>query len=333
MAKEKAKIAVIILNWNQTDLTLACLKSVFQSRTDGQIEIEAIVVDNGSTDDSKKRLKEIQEKRNLFRQGRDEIEILRSKFPNFKVIFNKENLGFAGGNNVGIRYALKNKADFIFILNNDTEIKDNCILNLWKTFLEEEKIGLVSPKIYYAPGFEFHKKRYQKKDLGRVIWYAGGKIDWDNVLGRHLGVDEVDQGQYEKRKENEFATGCAFMAKRAVFEDVGLFDERFCLYLEDLDFSYRVAKAGFKLVFNPQAVVWHKNAGSSSAGSALQTYYFTRNRLLFAQKHAPLKLRLLIYRQALKKLRQGNKIEKEAVRDFFKRRFGLKEVDKIERND
>ncbi len=333
MVREKAKIAIIILNWNQTDLTLACLKSVFQSRTDGQIEIEAIVIDNGSTDDSKKRLKEIQEKRNLFRQGRGEIEILRSKFPNFKVIFNKENLGFAGGNNVGIRYALKNKADFIFILNNDTEIKDDCVLNLWQTFEEEEKIGITSPKIYYAPGLEFHKKRYQKKDLGRVIWYAGGKIDWDNVLGRHLGVDEVDQGQYEKKEENEFATGCAFMAKRAVFENVGLFDERFFLYLEDLDFSYRVVKAGFKLIFNPQAVVWHKNAGSSSAGSALQTYYFTRNRLLFAQKHAPLKLKLLVYRQALEKLRQGNKIEKEAVRDFFKRRFGLKEVGKIERND
>jgi GT2 family glycosyltransferase len=333
MAKEKEKIAVIILNWNQTDLTLACLKSVFQSRTEGQIEIEAIVIDNGSTDDSKKRLKEIQEKRNLSRQGQGEIEILRSKFPNFKVIFNKENLGFAGGNNVGLRYALENKADFIFILNNDTEIKNDCILNLWQTFLEEEKIGIASPKIYYAPGFEFHKERYQEKDLGRVIWYAGGKIDWDNVLGRHLGVDEVDQGQYEKKEENEFATGCAFMAKRAVFEDVGLFDERFCLYLEDLDFSYRVAKAGFKLVFNPQAVVWHKNAGSSSAGSALQTYYFTRNRLLFAQKHAPLKLKLLVYRQALEKLRQGSKIEKEAVRDFFKRRFGFQEIDKTEEND
>ena len=234
---------------------------------------------------------------------------------------------------MGIRYALKKGADFIFILNNDTKIKDDCILNLWQTFLEEEKIGVVSPKIYYAPGFEFHKERYRKEDLGRVIWYAGGKIDWDNVLGRHLGVDEVDQGQYEKREENEFATGCAFMAKRAVFEDVGLFDERFCLYLEDLDFSYRVAKAGFKLVFNPKAIVWHKNAGSSSAGSALQTYYFTRNRLLFVQKHAPLKLKLLVYRQALEKLRQGNKIEKEAVRDFFKRRFGLKEIDKIGGND
>lgn len=333
MAKEKAKIAIIILNWNQIDLTLACLKSVFHSRTDGKIEIEAIVIDNGSTDDSKKRLKEIQEKRNLSRQRRGEIKISRSKFPNLKVIFNKENLGFAGGNNVGIRYALKKGADFIFILNNDTEIKDDCILNLWQTFLEEEKIGIVSPKIYYAPGFEFHKKRYQKKDLGRVIWYAGGKIDWDNVLGRHLGVDEVDQGQYEKKEENEFATGCAFMAKRAVFEDVGLFDERFFLYLEDLDFSYRVVKVGFKLVFNPQAIVWHKNAGSSSAGSALQTYYFTRNRLLFSQKHAPLKLKFLVYRQALEKLRQGNKIEKAAVRDFFKRRFEFQEIDKIKGND
>jgi len=320
MAKEKAKIAVIILNWNQAALTVECLNSVLKSKLNNKIKLEVIVVDNCSQDNSIK----------VF-------ETLKSNPPagglKLKIIVNSRNLGFAGGNNVGIRDALKNKADFIFILNNDTEIKNDCILNLWQTFLEEGKIGVVSPKIYYAPGFEFHKERYQKKNLGRVIWYAGGKIDWDNVLGCHLGVDEVDHGQYEKRKENEFATGCAFMAKSAVFEDVGLFDERFCLYLEDLDFSYRVAKAGFKLVFNPQAVVWHKNAGSSSAGSALQTYYFTRNRLLFAQKHAPLKLRLLIYRQALKKLRQGNKIEKEAVRDFFKRRFGLKEVGKIERND
>jgi len=100
-----------------------------------------------------------------------------------------------------------------------------------------------------------------------------------------------------------------------------------------LDFSYRVVKAGFKLVFNPQAVVWHKNAGSSSAGSALQTYYFTRNRLLFTQKHAPLKLKLLVYRQALEKLWQGSKIEKEAVWDFFKRCFGFQEIDKIKGND
>ncbi len=322
MAKEKTKIAVIILNWNQAALTIECLNSVLKSKLNNKIKLDVIVVDNCSQDNSIKMFENL--KLNPPVGGQVKIENLK-----LEIIANVQNLGFAGGNNVGIRYALKNKADFIFILNNDTEIKNDCILNLWQTFLEEGKIGVVSPKIYYAPGFEFHKERYRKKDLGRVIWYAGGKIDWDNVLGRHLGVDEVDQGQYEKIKNNEFATGCAFMAKRAVFEEIGLFDEQFCLYLEDLDFSYRAAKAGFKLVFNSQAVVWHKNAGSSSAGSALQTYYFTRNRLLFAQKHAPLKLKLLVYRQALKKLRQGNKVEKEAVRDFFKKRFGLKEIDKI----
>lgn len=309
MPKKKEKIAVIILNWNQIELTKECLRSVLKSKTEDKIEIEPVVVDNGSTDNSKEDLRE-----------------LKSQISRLKIIFNKENLGFAGGNNVGIRDALKNGADFIFILNNDTEVKDDCILNLWQTFGEDKKIGVVSPKIYYAPGFEFHKERYKEKDLGRVIWYAGGKIDWNNVLGVHLGVDEVDQGQYEKIKNNEFATGCALMVKDAVFEKVGFFDERFSLYLEDLDFSYRIAKVGFKLIFNPKAIVWHKNAGSSSAGSALQTYYFTRNRLLFAQKHAPLKLKLLVYRQALEKLRQGSKVEKEATRDFFKKRFGLKEI-------
>ncbi len=315
MPKKKEKITAIILNWNQIELTKECLRSVLKSKTEDKIEIEPVVVDNGSTDNSKEDLRK-----------------LKSQTSPLKIIFNKENLGFAGGNNVGIRDALKNGADFIFILNNDTEVKDDCILNLWQTFGKDEKIGVVSPKIYYAPGFEFHKERYKEKDLGRVIWYAGGKIDWKNVLGVHLGVDEVDQGQYEKVEENEFATGCALMVKDAVFEKAGFFDERFSLYLEDLDFSYRVAKVGFKLIFNPKAIVWHKNAGSSSAGSALQTYYFTRNRLLFAQKHAPLKLKLLVYRQALEKLRQGNKVEKEATRDFFKKRFGLKEIDKIKQD-
>ncbi len=315
MPKKKEKVAVIILNWNQIELTKECLRSVLKSKTEGKIEIEPVVVDNGSTDNSKEDLRK-----------------LKSQISRLKIIFNKENFGFAGGNNVGISDALKNSADFIFILNNDTEVKDDCILNLWQTFGKDEKIGVASPKIYYAPGFEFHKKRYKEKDLGRVIWYAGGKIDWDNVLGVHLGVDEVDQGQYEKVEENEFATGCALMAKNTVFEKAGFFDERFSLYLEDLDFSYRVAKVGFKLIFNPKAIVWHKNAGSSSAGSALQTYYFTRNRLLFAKKHAPLKLRLLVYRQALEKLRQGSEVEKEATRDFFKKRFGLKEIDKIKQD-
>ncbi len=127
MPKKKEKITAIILNWNQIELTKECLRSVLKSKTEDKIEIEPVVVDNGSTDNSKEDLRK-----------------LKSQTSPLKIIFNKENLGFAGGNNVGIRDALKNGADFIFILNNDTEVKDDCILNLWQTFGKDEKIGASS---------------------------------------------------------------------------------------------------------------------------------------------------------------------------------------------
>ena len=307
------KIAVVVLNWNQPRLTIDCLRSINRSKTNREIKIEVVLVDNNSKKENKKILSD------WLKANKDKLKVV------IKLVENKTNLGFTGGNNVGIRYALRHKADYVFLLNNDTIIKDDCILNLWKTF-KGRKVGIAAPKIYYAPGFEFHKKRYQPKEKGKVIWYAGGKIDWNNILGKHIGVDEVDKGQFNKMKCIDFATGCAMMVKEEVFKKIGLFDERFFLYLEDLDFSYRAQKAGFKIIFNPQAVVWHKNAGSSSSGSALQQYYITRNRLLFGRKHASLKMRLLLTRELLGKWFNSNLIEKEAIRDFFFNKFGYKDI-------
>jgi len=193
---------------------------------------------------------------------------------------------------------LKNGADYIFILNNDTEIDSSCLVSLVEAAKLHPKAGILTPKIYYAPGFEFHQDRYTDNEKGKVIWYAGGEVDWVNILGRHFGVDEVDRGQFDKQKEVFFATGCAFLGRREVFEKVGFFDDRFFLYLEDLDFSLRAIKAGFKILFIPQAVVYHKNAVSSGgSGSKLQNYYLTRNRLLFGFKHGywKIKLFLIIY--------------------------------------
>jgi len=178
------KIAVVILNWNQAHLTIECLRSVLKSRLDNKVSLEIVVVDNNSQDNSVKMFK------NLKLELENSIKIRNCKL---KIIVNNDNLGFTGGNNIGIRYALKDEADFVFILNNDTEIKNDCILELWKTFSKNENIGIVAPKIYYAPGFEFHKDRYKESDLGKVIWFAGGKIDWNNILGQHIGVDEVDK--------------------------------------------------------------------------------------------------------------------------------------------
>jgi len=304
------KVTVVILNWNQAELTLDCLRSVLKSRLNNKINLEVVIVDNGST-------------------GEDINLLTNSRINEFTLIKNKKNLGFTGGNNVGIKYALKNKADYVFLLNNDTEIKDDCILELWKAFSRNENIGIVAPKIYYASGFEFHKDRYKKSDLGRVVWSAGGKVDWNNILGQHIGVDEVDKGQFNIMKRVDFVSGCAMMVKKEVFEKISLLDERYFLYLEDLDFCHRVARSGFKILFNPEAIIYHKNAGSSGSGSKLQEYYITRNRLLFGQKYASLKMKLLLLKEALNELMGNNKVKKEAVKDFFLRRFGYKNIDTL----
>lgn len=294
------KIAFIILNWNGVNDTLACLASI--NKIDKKpFVIEIIAVDNASTDDSVKRIKEL--------------------FPKITVIENKSNLGFAAGNNIGIKYALKDLADFIFIVNNDTILDKNILKNLLQT-QQKYNADILSPKIYFSPGREFYKNRYSKSELGKVIWYAGGKIDWNNVKGFHNGVDEVDRGQFEKEIEVDYATGAAMFVKREVFEKVGLFDEKYYLYYEDLDFCLRAKRIGAKIMFSPASRLWHSNAGSSASGSALQDYYITRNRLLFGMRYAPFKSKLALLKEAVKIGFRARKWQKRGVLDFILGRFG-----------
>lgn len=234
----------------------------------------------------------------------------------------RENLGFSGGNNKGIEEALEWGAEAVMLLNDDTKIDEEAINRLKKVLFSDRKIGLVVPKIYFYPGFEYHKDRYQKAELGKIIWYAGGRIDWDNILGIHSGVDEVDGGQFDKVSEIDFATGCCFMVKRKILEKVGLFDERYFLYLEDMDLSVRIKEKGYKLVYEPKAVVWHKNAGSSGSGSDLHDYFFTRNRLLFGMKHASFRTKFALIRESGRIFFRDNKWRRQGVVDFYLRRWG-----------
>lgn len=316
-----SKTSVVVLNWNQAKITIACLNSLLAAKRGKEIDLEIILVDNHSNEETISRLKKYLD-RVRFQK--------RSRKVSFVLIENKENLGFAEGNNRGIKQALKNGADYIFILNNDTEIDSSCLVSLVEAAKSHPEAGILAPKIYYAPGFEFHQDRYTDNEKGRVIWYAGGEVDWVNILGRHIGVDEVDRGQFDEQREIFFATGCAFLGRREVFEQVGLFDELFFLYLEDLDFSLRAIKAGFKIIFTPQAVVYHKNAASSGgSGSKLQNYYLTRNRLLFGFKHGYWRIKLFLIIDLVKILFGRDKVRKEAVWDFLVGRFGGKDVDLI----
>ena len=290
------KLAIVILNFNGLGDTLTCLDSVRKLKTD-DVFLETIVVDNFSSDGSQEALPKIKD---------------------IVVVQNHDNLGYAGGNNVGIKYALKRGADAVLILNNDTIVEPKLIMNLVAALNQGD---LISPKIYFAAGYEFHKLRYSQKEAGRVIWSAGGEIDWSNVLGKHLGVDEVDGGQFAKRKQITFATGACMFVKREVFEKIGYFDERYFLYLEDMDFCVKAKNAGFKIIFEPKAVIWHKNASSSGgSGSQLQDYYITRNRLIFAFKYASLKTKLAILRQIIGQIK--NPIKRRAFLDFLTFNFG-----------
>lgn len=290
------KVAIIILHFNGTEDTLECLESV-QKLDARRYTLNTIVVDNGSKE--------------RFKNG--EIKIIR----------NEENLGFAGGNNVGIEDALKDGADYIIILNNDTIVDKNLVNELVKTAESDEKIGIVVPKIYFAAGFEFHKDRYQKEERGRVIWYAGGIMDWQNVIGHHRGVDEVDHGQYDRQEDTELTSGCCMLMKREMFEKVGVFDERYYLYYEDSDLSVRAKREGFKIIYAPKAVLWHKNAGSAEgSGSALQDYYITRNRLIFGTRYAPLRSKLALIRESVGLLVTGRLWQKRGVLDFYLGRLG-----------
>jgi hypothetical protein len=243
---------------------------------------------------------------------------IRKIYPEVELIANSDNLGFCEGNNVGIRRALNNQADYVFILNNDTLLDVSCMDTLVESC---EKFGydICSPKIFFEKGFEFHKDKYSSEELGKIIWYAGGIIDWDNILPSHKGVNEVDDGQFDETTETEFSTGCAMLVKRKVFEKVGFLDPAYFAYFEDLDFCFRARKAGFKVAYVGSAKIWHKNASSfRGSGSAFQDFFVTRNRIIFTLRYARLRTKFAVLKEALKYLVSGPKEKQKAIINLLK---------------
>jgi len=301
-------ISLVIVHYNSDSETRACLKSLSKVKAVG-FDFSVIVVDNGSS--------------TAFQYNPRGLDIttLRSE----------SNLGFTGGNNLGIQYGIeKYNSDYILLLNNDTVVDPNFLKILWKRAESDSEIGFVSPKIYFAPGHEYHLQSYTKEQQGKVVWYAGGGIDWQNLTGFHHGVDEVDYGQFEDQVKSQFATGCCVLIKREVLEKVGVFDERFFLYFEDVDLSVRAFEAGYVIAFEPKAVIWHINAGSSGgSGSPLQQYYQTRNRLLFTAIHGKKRRWLTLLRLISQLVLNGQLAERLAVWHFFLQRFGKQPVFEI----
>lgn len=296
-------ISVLIVNYNSQKDTKECLESLAAVKAENA-KINVIVLDNASRD----------------------IFTLPSHLSEkrFEVVRSESNLGFTGGNNLLIKYALdKYNSDYLLLLNNDTIVDKNFVTALLKQSHERPEQGLICPKIYFAKGSEFHASSYTSEQKGHVIWYGGGSIDWPNLLAFHRGVDEVDRGQFDRQLTSDFATGCTILVKREVLEKIGVFDEQFFLYLEDVDLSVRAQKAGYDIGFCADAKVWHKNAGSSGgSGSPLQQYYQTRNRVFFGLKHGNSRQRLTTVRYLSTLFNSPNDPEKQAALDLIQGKMG-----------
>jgi GT2 family glycosyltransferase len=256
-------IAVVIVNWNGRSLLDACLGSILAQTPPPQL---VFVVDNGSTDGSAGHV--------------------RSAWPTVSVLETGTNLGFAGGNNVGIRAALAAGADAVLLLNNDAQLLPGALEALLSSLERgERRVSAAAPKILY-------------RSEPDVIWAAGGRFDWWRGVAVDRGLNERDAGQYDRAEEVQSATACCLLVRSRAFREIGLLDEAYFMYFEDADFSARLGKAGHTIAYQPQARVLHDVFGSSGGApdrpSRLALYYSTRNRSIFIARHAPNRFRKLI---------------------------------------
>jgi GT2 family glycosyltransferase len=251
------RVFIILVNWNGKAVTLDCLDSLSQVTYKN---FKTIVVDNKSNDGS--------------------AEAIAKAYPEVIVLKQQENLRFAGGNNVGMNYALENGAELICLLNNDTTVDKDFLTHLIARIKSDNTIGMVAPKIYYHS----EPKR---------IWFAGGEISmWTGTM-RHTGIRELDSGQHDTSKTIDYTTGCCILTSKEVIKQVGMLDESYFMYTEDADWSMRVRQAGYSIVYEPKAKVWHKL--SVASGGHLSFFKMTNKfisnlRFFFQYTTLPQKL-------------------------------------------
>ena len=252
---QEYRLSVITVNYNGLHDTCALLDHLTFDHND----TEVIVVDNGSAN--------------------NEAETIASRYANVKCIRSERNLGFAGGNNLGIRHA---HGKYLFFVNNDTEVSMDDIDRLIKRIDTSEHIGIVCPKIRFFYG-------------DRHIQYAGfTPMSRITCRNRGIGYNEADIGQYDTPRQTAFAHGAAMMVKRNTIDKVGLMPECYFLYYEEMDWSMMMKRNGYQIWYEPSATVYHKESQSTGANSPLKTYYLTRNRLLFIKRNSE-HFRLLSY--------------------------------------
>jgi len=246
MTTSKPKVSIITVNFNGTAVTADLLRSL---ENISYPNWEIVVVDNGS---------------------KEPCINLTKEFPWIKYVETGANLGFAGGNNKGIEAA---EGDYIFLLNNDTEVANDFLEPLVARMQSDANIGVACPKLLYF-------------DAPDTIQFAGfSPINPVTGRGFSIGYLEKDKGQYNTAQPTSRAHGAAMMLSRTAFEKVGLMAELFFLYYEEMDYCERFKRAGYSIWYEPASKVWHKESISTGKGSALKTYYYSRNRLLYLRRN------------------------------------------------
>ncbi len=242
---QECEISIITINYNGLNDTCALIESIpFNDK------MEVIVVDNASTN--------------------DEVSTINQRFPYVKTIKSDKNLGFAGGNNLGIKAA---KGKYLFIINNDTIFKNFNIQPLIGRLESSKTIGIVCPKIRFAWS-------------NNPIQFAGyTPLSKITVRNQAIGFGEEDYGQYEKAHPTPYAHGAAMLIKRETIEKVSLMPECYFLYYEELDWSMMFSRAGYEIWYEPASTIYHKESQSTGNNSPLRTFYITRNRLLLVKRN------------------------------------------------
>ncbi|WP_091819105.1 glycosyltransferase family 2 protein [Prevotella communis] len=248
MAKLEIIVSIITINYNGLKDTCELIDSLpLEDKS-----IEVIVVDNASKE--------------------DEASIISSRYPQVKVIRSEQNLGFAGGNNLGIKAA---QGKYLFFINNDVILKPQTsdIRHLISRLETDDKIGAVCPKIRFAWG-------------DNPIQFAGyTPLSRYTMRNRSIGFGETDKGQYDIAHPTPYAHGAAILVKREALEQVGLMPECYFLYYEELDWSMMFTRAGYSIWYEPACTIYHKESQATGQNSPLKTYYLTRNRLLFVKRN------------------------------------------------
>ncbi len=240
-------VSVISINYNAPEVTAEMIRS-FDKVTYPNYEI--IIVDNASI--------------------KGNVDLLKKEFPQIRLIKSEKNLGFAGGNNLGIREA---KGEYILLLNNDTEVDPGFLEPLCAKFKSDPKTGAVSPKIY----FHHTPNMLQFTGISKITKYTTRSTGW--------GFGKMDEGQFDQDRLSFFAHGAAMMVPRKVIEKVGLMAEIYFLYYEEMDWGQRIRNAGYKIYYVHNSVIYHKESVSTGKDSPLKIYYMNRARIIYLRRH------------------------------------------------